>query len=95
MTAMATERRYQAVLYHDEPEEAATDSRVIGPRYGNTYETRDAAVAAIREELDAYWQTGSVHAGEYDPGVPGRYPPRFDDDMDELALRVGPDWIEE
>ncbi len=78
-------RVHQAVLYHDEPQEAGADQMVLG-----CFRTREQAASAIRGAQDDWWQTGSIHAGWWIPGARGR-PGRFKGDERELTWYVGSD----
>ncbi len=74
------EGRYQTTLYHDEPDNANTDSLTL-PRTG-AYSTEEEAVeAANYHAMNAYWNGGaSIHRGTWYGAIPGVRPERFEDD---------------
>lgn len=64
---------YEVTYYHDDPDNAATDSRTIGP-----FRSFEAAVAAAKKPPSPRWNGGaSIERGTYDPGVPGVSPESF------------------
>lgn len=85
---MTAKRRlvYEATVYHDEPEEAAVDSRTIG--YFSSVRT---ATRAINEARDDHWQTGGVRLGDLWEAVPGQSPEWFEPDEQASAWFVGTD----
>ena len=83
--------RWQAVVYHDEPEDANTDNLVLAN--GSGFATEQDAIDAIRRRMadEPYWNGGgTVHIGTWYPGKLGVRPPRFEDDDDCEAKYVSP-----
>lgn len=80
---------YQTVVYHDEPDEAAVDTNVLG----SSYTTADQAIAAARAAFaKGYWNSATVERGIYHPGEPGIEPDWFEDAGRYAYL--GPDWLD-
>ena len=82
--------RYDVTLYHDEPNDAATDSAGLAVYFRG----EDDAIRVARASLTDYWQTASVHRGEYTPAVFGVSPDHFETDDTYSPIHVGPDWID-
>jgi hypothetical protein len=77
---------FGAVVYHDEPGEAADDQRFLG-----MHPSVNAATGAIREALGEYWHYGSIHYGFRVERISG---PDFESDDREVPWQVGPDYVE-
>lgn len=79
-------------LYHDEPDEAATDSTGYWLRDVET----DDVPERVRERLDGYWTTATADAGtvaraEVEPGVSVDV---FEEAVPMCRWYVGQDWAD-
>jgi len=89
--------RHRVILYHDEPYEAAADTRSAG-----LYASEREAIAAARRSFAkgaegreaGYWTSATVDRGRWDPGEPGIRPAEFTEDGSAPSAYVGPDWID-
>jgi len=79
-------------LYHDEPEEAATNSRSEVARGL----ADDAVVDYVRGLLTTYWQSATVDAGRMvrEEPEPGIVIESFEADEPMRRWYVGPDWAD-
>lgn len=83
---------WAVTLYHDEPDEAATDQTGYWLRGVDSADVP----GRVRERLDEYWTTATADAGrvvrdEVEPGVSVEV---FDDAEPMCRWYVGPDWAD-
>jgi hypothetical protein len=90
---------FRAIIYRDEPYEAA----VFSSELPATYRDPKDAYAALRAAGDrlcahsGWWQwTGTIHAGEYVPeeAEPGVWLKRWQDTIPAQQWYCGPTWME-
>lgn len=87
-------RTFSAVVYRDDIEGGEAAAEFLG--IGDTFSSPQGARDAIRKEIVAGgWHYGSIHEGEYFPGVFGVRPARFESDERVSPWQVGLDWFEQ
>lgn len=84
-----TATKFRIIYYHDEPDEAATNTRT-----GNLHDSLDAAIADCQATFDDYWTTATVDRGTLHPGEFGVEPPWFEEHTSAPQAYVGPDWVD-
>jgi hypothetical protein len=84
--ATESRRRWTYTVYHDEPDEASTESATKAQPFVTEQDAIDAATKAL--ENDGHWHAATVEVGDWHP-ADHPHSPAYWDERDTVAYIAG------